>query len=264
MTPNKIPKYHPGRALQKGQKKQKIILCDECYNYVDSDDWTFTDGKSDYCVISGEGGEIYSCDNCPNSFCAMIMEKFLGKPAFKKISADEDAPFVCWTCDDSVGNYTDFKKKSVEMFDYFNHSSSKTPPKKSVEKSATKSAFKSASKSSTKSVSKSERKSEKVEKKSPPVPPRSRVSITDSPKANSPVKISQKAKIVSEKPKPESPKLTKDFFDSSDSEDESPKKDPESRVKDQLKEILNISASEHSNTETFKAVMEVLNSKKQF
>lgn len=60
MTPSKLPKMHPSKMAKCEKDKLKIVICDKCYNYVDSDDWTYTEGKSDYCVISGEGGEIYS------------------------------------------------------------------------------------------------------------------------------------------------------------------------------------------------------------
>jgi len=145
MKPSKMPRMHIKTDF-------KIHICDSCYEYVDSDDWTFTDGKSDYCVISGEGGEIFSCDTdgCKNSFCAEIMEKYLGKVMYKKIADDDDAEFFCWVCKPSLGNYQKFAKQSADNMKAFDEPPqvAEEPIKKLTNGHGTPSKFKSPTKRS--------------------------------------------------------------------------------------------------------------------
>jgi len=72
MTADKPPKVH---------KDFKVAMCDPCFKYIQADDWTFTDGKSDYDVITGDGGEIISCDtpSCKNSFDTSLLKKWMEK-----------------------------------------------------------------------------------------------------------------------------------------------------------------------------------------
>merc|ERR1712087_214798 len=45
-TEKKMPKLHT---------TLKVAMCQPCWKYLQSDDWTYSDGKSDYCIITGDG-----------------------------------------------------------------------------------------------------------------------------------------------------------------------------------------------------------------
>lgn len=106
-TKDKMPKLH---------KKFKVAMCEKCHKYLDSDDWTFTDGKSDFCVITGDGGEIISCDttSCQNSFDVGILRKWMDKKELKQILDDEDVEFKCFKCNPKLGKYQSFLKQTNE------------------------------------------------------------------------------------------------------------------------------------------------------
>ena len=65
-------------------KKFNVALCSSCWGFLNGDpsEWTMTDGKNDYCVVSGEGGDIVSCDKCENSFTTDVLKKWLTKKQF--------------------------------------------------------------------------------------------------------------------------------------------------------------------------------------
>lgn len=115
-TKDRLPKTH---------KKLKIALCDKCAEYLESDDWTFTDGKSDYCIISGDGGEIVSCDTkgCKNSFDINVLKKWLPKKMLKTIINDDDAFFKCFACNPRLGHYPEFMAKTKGYMNAFKQTS---------------------------------------------------------------------------------------------------------------------------------------------
>jgi len=101
--------------------KFNVALCSSCHAYLNGDpsEWTLTDGKNDYCVLSGEGGDIVSCDKCENSFTTDVLKKWLDKKGYNKLMEDEDAPFECFTCNPKLGNYQEFLKKTQEFMNVF-------------------------------------------------------------------------------------------------------------------------------------------------
>lgn len=115
MDKDNLPKLH---------KLFKVTLCNDCDKFLEGDDWTMTDGKNDYCVISGEGGEILSCDtkNCTNSFSMEILKQWIGKKQVLELQDDEDLPFKCFQCDENLGNYQKFKKMSEKFMTAFEKS----------------------------------------------------------------------------------------------------------------------------------------------
>ena len=99
----------------------KVAMCKPCYDYLQADDWTFTDGKSDFCVITGDGGEIISCDakNCTHSFDVATLKKWMDKAAVAELLENEDDEFKCFKCDPKLGNYQKFLKQTEEYMSVF-------------------------------------------------------------------------------------------------------------------------------------------------
>ena len=67
--------------------------------WENDDEWTLdADGKSNFCVISGEGGEIMTCETpaCPNSFSVDLLKLWMENSEWDKLMADEDIPFHCF------------------------------------------------------------------------------------------------------------------------------------------------------------------------
>lgn len=100
---------HP-KIPMKLHNKLKVAMCKACYDYLQSDDWTFTDGKSDYCVVTGDGGEIISCDSkkCTNSFDVATLKKWMAKSEVNQLLEDEEAEFKCFKCNPKLGKYQKF------------------------------------------------------------------------------------------------------------------------------------------------------------
>jgi len=108
----KMPKLH---------KKFKVTMCDACYKFLLADDWTFTDGKSDFCVISGDGGEIISCDSkdCTNSFDVSILKKWMEKKELKVLLDDDEAQFKCFSCNPGIGKYKTYLDQTATFMNAF-------------------------------------------------------------------------------------------------------------------------------------------------
>jgi len=102
-------------------KKFNVALCSSCWGFLNGDpsEWTLTDGKNDYCVVSGEGGDIVSCDKCVNSFTTDVLKKWLTKKQFDHLMENDDEPFHCFSCDSSLGHFADFQKKTKEYMSAF-------------------------------------------------------------------------------------------------------------------------------------------------
>jgi len=102
--------YTAKSDLPKLHSDLKVAMCKPCYDYLQADDWTFTDGKSDFCVITGDGGEIISCDvkTCTNSFDVATLKKWMDKKEVTQLLEDEDSEFKCFKCNPKLGNYQKF------------------------------------------------------------------------------------------------------------------------------------------------------------
>lgn len=113
--------YTKNSGLPKLHATLKMAMCAPCFDYLQADDWTFTDGKSDFCVITGDGGEIISCDvkSCTNSFDVATLKKWMDKKEVTKLLEDEDSEFKCFKCNPKLGNYPKFIAQTKIFKDAF-------------------------------------------------------------------------------------------------------------------------------------------------
>lgn len=120
MSKEHMPKMH---------QEFNVPICQECWDlqggekYFEGKEFTKTDGKFDHCALSGEGGEVISCDNekCCKSFSTKVLKYWLGEQEFEKLEADEEAKFECWGCNESVGKYKLFQKMGKSIMEAFNY-----------------------------------------------------------------------------------------------------------------------------------------------
>lgn len=100
---------------------QPITICKECDKFLALGGWTFSeeDGKCDYCLISGEGGDIMSCDvkKCTNSFTTACLRQWYGDDYIDTLDADESIEFKCMICDTKKGYYNQYIKESKVCFE---------------------------------------------------------------------------------------------------------------------------------------------------
>jgi len=101
MTPRKMPEKH---------RDLGVSICVQCHSdlYDAEDEFTFTDGKMDYCCITADGGNVVSCDKCERSYSEDVLKKWLGEKETKALMEDEDAEFVCFKCNPELGRYPMF------------------------------------------------------------------------------------------------------------------------------------------------------------
>ena len=91
----------------------KTIQCSECYKFYNqgmSDPWIFQffslsfageftkdeDGYYMYCRLCGEGGSLYGCDYCIESFCKQCILRNLGRTAITEIESGNK--WKCYIC----------------------------------------------------------------------------------------------------------------------------------------------------------------------
>lgn len=118
MNKKNLPQLH---------KDFKVTFCDSCYDYVDLEseenkkNWTFTDGKSDYCVITGQGGDIIECEekDCQDSFCTDVLEKWMGHRLLNKYLKNDSLQFICFKCNPELGKCRKFQKQSQMALNAF-------------------------------------------------------------------------------------------------------------------------------------------------
>merc|ERR1712062_242853 len=109
-------------------------------------DWTFglDGGKSDYCLITGDGGDIMSCDRCQNSFLIKPLENWYGKEYVQWLDDHEDEEFACFKCDDSKDIYKKFTEASNKIFEKLKPNSPKGGEKERHPSSTSKTKIKSS------------------------------------------------------------------------------------------------------------------------
>lgn len=91
--------------------------CARCLEFISDEAWTLgEDQKSDYCVISGEGGDIISCDtpSCKNSFTLDALRSWMGAEAVDHLEENEEEEFKCFSCDKELGYFKKFLRKTDE------------------------------------------------------------------------------------------------------------------------------------------------------
>lgn len=112
--------------------KLHSVVCNKCRDFLGDctgGDWTYSeeDGKCDYCLISGEGGDIISCDVCINSYSTDCLELWLGTKLYNQLQEDEDMEFKCFKCNPNLGNYRQFLKTTTDVLEAYNQLVNPTP-----------------------------------------------------------------------------------------------------------------------------------------
>lgn len=163
----------------------------------------------------------------------------------KKLAADDNAAFVCFLCDDSLGNYTKYRKQSEEYLKAFSSSTSIKKPTKKQMPPPKKEEFKKESSSPKKRAAPPSniKSPAKVPEKKPKASPKA----SPSPKKNATVQSSKKTR--------------KDYFTSSDDAEEQDdflKPDPEEIAKVYLTSYLKKADKLHQKTTVYKNLMKSL------
>jgi len=75
----------------------KTIQCSECYKFYNQGEFTKDeDGYYMYCRLCGEGGSLYGCDYCIESFCKQCILRNLGRTAITEIEGG--SKWKCYIC----------------------------------------------------------------------------------------------------------------------------------------------------------------------
>jgi len=116
-----IGREHGPRKRHPKLQTAICIRCEEFLGDCEGDDWTYSadDGKCDYCLISGDGGDIISCDVCVHSYSSKCLRAWLGNEKFEYLNEHEDEEFRCFKCDKNLGNYRkflDLTEKYIETY----------------------------------------------------------------------------------------------------------------------------------------------------
>ena len=125
-----------------------VNVCSNCNEFLKLGGWTYNeaDGKCDYCFISGEGGDIMSCDTCENSFITNVLKQWYGDDYIDKLEEDESIVFKCMKCDPDKGYMKQYLSESKICFEVLEEikkptkatsSTTSTTPKK-IDKSKSK------------------------------------------------------------------------------------------------------------------------------
>jgi len=75
----------------------KTIQCSECNKFYNQGEFTKDeDGYYMYCRLCGEGGSLYGCDFCIESFCKQCILRNLGRTAITEIECG--SKWKCYIC----------------------------------------------------------------------------------------------------------------------------------------------------------------------
>ena len=107
-----------------------LVFLQKCYNFYNSDSFTYDNGKQNECVVCGEGGEVVECDNsCPYSVCISCISRIEGMQRFNAI-VESDAPFVCYSCKSAPIELYIQQYKSSKLYKAVQDSPCHSPPLK--------------------------------------------------------------------------------------------------------------------------------------
>lgn len=76
----------------------KVITCKKCYKFLKSGPiQKDKDGLDEQCRWCGEGGRLYGCDYCHNSFCRPCVKRNLGRSEAAKLE-ESTGKWKCYVC----------------------------------------------------------------------------------------------------------------------------------------------------------------------
>ncbi|KAF8767830.1 Transcriptional regulator ATRX like protein [Argiope bruennichi] len=76
-----------------------VIVCSDCYDFYGSSEFSQDEsGNYNYCAWCGNGGKLYLCDFCPNTFCSTCVRRNIGRAAVSEMSKEG---WKCYCCDPS-------------------------------------------------------------------------------------------------------------------------------------------------------------------
>ncbi|KAL5011678.1 hypothetical protein ScPMuIL_010229 [Solemya velum] len=91
------PKF-PARCFE--HPDLKVLICKACLEYYESGDITKDeDGLDEQCRWCGEGGKLFGCDHCHNTFCKSCIKRNLGKDELLSVEAGDE--WKCYICDNT-------------------------------------------------------------------------------------------------------------------------------------------------------------------
>ncbi|XP_033210827.1 uncharacterized protein LOC117168943 [Belonocnema kinseyi] len=80
--------------------KLRTLLCLKCYEFYGDGDFEQGDDQTDmFCRWCANGGNLYCCSLCSNTFCAKCIKRNFDAVVAKKIEADEN--WKCFVCDET-------------------------------------------------------------------------------------------------------------------------------------------------------------------
>ncbi|KAK3100143.1 hypothetical protein FSP39_015288 [Pinctada imbricata] len=76
----------------------RVLICKSCYKYITSGPISKDeDGLDEQCRWCSEGGKLYGCDFCHNTFCKKCIQRNLGRSELNNVT-DEDKQWKCYVC----------------------------------------------------------------------------------------------------------------------------------------------------------------------
>ncbi|CAL1267619.1 unnamed protein product [Larinioides sclopetarius] len=76
-----------------------VIICSDCYDFYGTSEFSQDEsGNYNYCAWCGNGGKLFLCDFCPNTFCSTCVRRNFGRAAVSEMTKEG---WKCYCCDPS-------------------------------------------------------------------------------------------------------------------------------------------------------------------
>ncbi|GFR28489.1 transcriptional regulator ATRX [Trichonephila clavata] len=73
-----------------------VIVCNDCSEFYGSGEFSQDEsGNYNYCTWCGNGGKLYLCDYCPNTFCSTCVRRNFGRAAVSEMSKEGWKCYMC-------------------------------------------------------------------------------------------------------------------------------------------------------------------------
>ncbi|GBN38069.1 Transcriptional regulator ATRX, partial [Araneus ventricosus] len=94
--------HHDPDKLKK-HIRLNVIICSDCYDFYGTSEFSQDEsGNYNYCTWCGNGGKLFLCDYCPNTFCSTCVRRNFGRAAVSEMTKEG---WKCYCCDPSKLNH---------------------------------------------------------------------------------------------------------------------------------------------------------------
>ncbi|GFX56548.1 transcriptional regulator ATRX [Trichonephila clavipes] len=87
---------HHDRDKVKKHVHLNVIVCNDCSEFYGSGEFSQDEsGNYNYCAWCGNGGKLFLCDYCPNTFCSTCVRRNFGRAAVSEMSKEGWKCYMC-------------------------------------------------------------------------------------------------------------------------------------------------------------------------